>query len=108
MKSIEAWRQEAAELRGATGKMLAPENAEALKDDQRQFIAAILGRVEAFVLEAKADIVETMIAAAGSADPVMVKRRSIMEKNDAIRKAAASGNWVEFDRLTSAGEQPSG
>ena len=39
-------------------------------------------------------------------DGIGERRRKILERNDAIRVAAARGNWNEFDRLTGIVPRP--
>lgn len=97
------WRADAKTLRDAADKLLSEENAESLAKDIRLQMTAVIGKIGAMVLEAKSDILDYLVKA-GAVDAEMQKRQSIMEKNDAIRRAASkgaiSGDWSEFDKLS--------
>lgn len=58
----------------------------------------IIGQVNAQTLEAMAELV-TYLAGTSVIDEAQAHREKLMEKTDAIRYAASTGNWEEFDRL---------
>lgn len=68
-------------------------------------VAATVGQVNANTLEALADLIEYQHATE-SGGSLAAKRRAILERNDAIRRAAARGQWDEFDRLTEIAADP--
>jgi hypothetical protein len=72
--------------------------------DAKNLLVAIVGHLNATILETAADQMDYLRVSTGD-DSLAARRRKIMEQNDAIRRAAASGNWVEFDRLA-AGADP--
>ena len=67
-----------------------------------KLIGAIVGMVDAKVLEALASVVEYQ-EQVNNPNPRVARLRAIMQRNDAIRQAAAkgssTGNWSEFDEL---------
>ena len=70
---------------------------------------AIIGQVNATVLDAFADVLDnsTLLGKSAAASALFERRKKVLERNDAIRMAAAKGEWDEFDRLAAGGE-PSG
>ncbi len=66
-------------------------------DPKTQMLATV-GYVRAVVLSDLADLVDYLRGAKG-VDTAAERRKAIMERNDAIRKAAARRDWTEFDRL---------
>lgn len=67
-------------------------------------VAAVTAAVVGTLCTTAADALESQVA--GSESPVAVTAldlsRKILAKNDALRKAGASGNWEELDRLIDA------
>lgn len=79
----------------------------------RKQVMATIGQVNATIYTALADKLEQSGSSAGAADPMLALRKSIIEKNNAVRKAAAygysTGDWSNFDKLTSTdGTEPGG
>lgn len=95
-------RARAKALRADADVLLASGNSEVLSKDIRQQIAVVISRVGAIVLESNADLADYLQHTAVM-DESMTKRKTIMEKNDAIRRASANayrnGDWSEFDKL---------
>jgi hypothetical protein len=69
-----------------------------LGTEPKKQVTAIVGFCTANVLDALADVLDYLRESPGL-DAKMAERRKIMERNDAIRRAAAKGDWAEFDRL---------
>jgi hypothetical protein len=92
-------RRLAAALRENADGILHADRRQALQEDAFLQVMAIVGKVGAMVLEGDADILDAMWAQT-VLDPLMEKRRALMEKNDAIRRAAATGDWSGFDKLS--------
>ena len=84
-------------------------NSDDLNTDRKKQVAATVALTSANVFSALADLMDFLRVSATS-DPLMLKRQQLIEKNDAIRKAAAdafvTGNWVNFDKLTGTNEKP--
>lgn len=79
-----------------------------LKSNAEKQIAATVGQVNATLLEALADVLDYQ-KAADRLSPLAARRQTILEKNNAVRIAAARGQWEEFDRLTGiAASEPTG
>lgn len=66
-------------------------------DPKTQMLATV-GYVRAMVLNDLADMVDYLRGSKG-VDVAAERRKAIMERNDAIRRAAAKRDWTEFDRL---------
>lgn len=81
-------RANAAEQRALANKLI---DADKL-DEAQNLISAIVGHVNATVLETGASVIDAMNSPSGQP---MTRR----EKFDAIRLAVANGDWDEFDRL---------
>ena len=97
-------RARATEFRDGAATLLTDENKSKLAADIHQQIAAIVGKVGALTLDAMADVIESGGAIA-VLDAKTQRRKMILEKNDAIRRAAAAGKWDEVERLA-AGFDP--
>lgn len=69
----------------------------------------VIGQVNATMLDALADVLDngTLLGKSAAASALFERRRKVLERNDAIRLAAAKGEWDEFDRLA-AGRDSSG
>lgn len=76
------------------------------KFDAQNLVTAIVGHLNATILETNADAMDYLRVTTGE-DSLISRRKRIMERNDAIRTAAARGDWEEFDRLA-AGDDPAG
>jgi ATP phosphoribosyltransferase len=107
----EAKRQLAKQLRDAANGILntkgvTPEETERkveeLNKNATLQISAIIGKLEAGILEGTADILD-YLSASDTMKPEMQRRQQQMEDFDAIRTAAsvasARGNWAEYDKL---------
>jgi hypothetical protein len=92
----ESLRARAKQLREAANTLL---GAEDYATNHEKQCAAIVGQVTANVQESLADLAD-YLRSTDAVDLATQRRRAILEKNDAIRRAAASSNWAEFDRLT--------
>ena len=90
------FRERAEQQRAAATVVL--ESTEFDRNPRKQ-AAAIVGQVNATVFDALADMVD-YLRNCEKIDDVAARRRAILERNDAIRRAAAVGNWDEFDKLT--------
>ena len=99
-------RAEAKGQREAAAVLL---NSDDLNTDRKKQIAATVALTSANVFVALADLMD-VLRMSRTSDPVMLKRQQLIDKNDAIRKAAAdafaSGNWGNFDKLTGTSEKP--
>lgn len=93
---IAEFRNRARQQREAANVLLA--GSEILTDPKKQ-VAATVGHVASHLFDALADLVEYQQADL-EGDTMASRRRAILERNNAIRKAAARGDWNEFDRLT--------
>ena len=93
------YREQAVAERQAAKVLL---DSDKLPLDVKTQIATVVGFCNANTLEALADLVDQLQLTI-PIDPAMQRRRAIMERNDAIRKAAAKasvkGDWSEFDKL---------
>lgn len=67
---------------------------------------AIIGQVNSTIYGGLADMLDTLPKAMGS-ESMLARRLESLRRNDAIRKAAAKGEWSEFDKLV-AGLDTSG
>ena len=73
------------------------------KTDVTKQISIVVAQVNANTFQSLADIVDWHDR--GNRVGGMIDRAGLLlKKNDAIRKAAASGNWDEFDKLVNGGE----
>lgn len=71
----------------------------------KQAVFAIIGQIKGITLSALADMIDhDPLSAIAEKDTKMDARLAILKKhaelNNAIRIAAAKGNWDEFDRIT--------
>jgi hypothetical protein len=73
--------------------------------DPKNQITVVVGKVVAHMLVALADVLEFQDGAR-QIDGKAERRRQSLEKNDAIRRAAAAGNWDEFDQLVAGFGDP--
>jgi len=96
------FRRRAKDQREAANTILAAADLQTSAEKQ---ITATVGHVNANLLDALADLVDYDQAKNG-ADRLAVRRLTILERNDAIRTAAARGDWAEFDRLAGIGVAP--
>jgi hypothetical protein len=67
-----------------------------------KFVSAIVGQVNATVLEGLADAMDYLRLAnveKPEAEHQFARHRKLSEHNNAIRRAAALGDWAAFDRL---------
>ncbi|WP_068130847.1 hypothetical protein [Roseimaritima ulvae] len=73
------------------------------RTDATNLLMAIVGQINATILESTADSLDYLRVATGE-DSMVARRKAILERNDAVRTAAAigstTGNWDEFNRLT--------
>jgi hypothetical protein len=90
------FRQRAVQQRDASFVLV---NADDFEQKPRNQVAAIVGQLNATIYDALADTID-YLRGGERIDAIADRRRAILERNDAIRRAAASGNWNEFDRLT--------
>ena len=90
------FRQRAAQQRAASSVLV---DADDFEQKPRNQVAAIVGQLNATIYDALADTID-YLRGGEKIDMLADRRRAILERNDAIRRAAASGNWDEFDRLT--------
>jgi len=97
----DSFRQRGKESNDASRAMLEAGDFEQSAHKQAM---AIIGQVNAALFFALADMMDYLRTTTGT-DSALERRRAILQRNDAIRKAAATGNWDEFDRLT-AGDDP--
>lgn len=92
-------------VEGSTALLDAPDFA----TDPKKQVLAVIGQVNATIYSALADTLEQPSGSAG-ADPMLALRKSIIEKNNAVRKAAAygysTGDWSGFDKLTGTSPDP--
>ena len=95
----ESFRQHAVEQRKASN-VLMEANPTLGQISTEKLVASIVGQVNANALETMADALDYLQKTAGS-DGLLDRRRKILERNDAIRTAAAKGDWNEFDKLVS-------
>ena len=72
---------------------------EFITDPEKQAMF-VVGKLTANVLHVLGEMVD-YLDGAGKMNAADDRRTKILERNDAIRNAAASGNWEEFDRLVS-------
>lgn len=91
------FRARAKEYRDAANSVL---EAPGFGTDPKILVTVIVGHVHANTLECIADLSE-YLRSADQLDANALRRRAILEKNNAIRQAAARGDWAAFDRLTS-------
>jgi len=89
------FRKRAANQREAATTLL--DGADIATDPKKQ-IAATVGYVASYLYDALADLVEYQ-AAVEAGGTLTAQRRAVLERNSAMRRAAAQGNWDEFDRL---------
>ena len=98
----EKFRERSKEMREAAAALL---TSPSFTEDSKKLIAAIVGQIDADLYDALGDMLDYQVAKSSS-DPKMAARKSLIAKNDAIRKAAAkgsaTGDWNEFDRLAAA------
>lgn len=66
---------------------------------------AIIGQVNATLYTALADMADYLRTSAG-ADRLSARTGTLLKRNDAIRQAAAKGDWVEFDKLVNGTSDP--
>lgn len=92
----QVFTSKAAEYRNQSAMLM---DADDLDTNTTKQIAATVGLVSANMFEGLAMLAAMMGAPAP--DPAMERRRAILERNDAIRTAAARGDWDEFDKLVS-------
>jgi hypothetical protein len=91
----ETYRQRAKEQRDAANGLIDEPD---ILSNATKLISAIVGHVNASVMESLADVMDYQRGAAG-VDSATAKRHAIIQRNEAIRLAAARGDWSEFDRL---------
>jgi hypothetical protein len=103
MSLADEFRTRAKEHRDAANSLI---DASAILTD-RNHVAATVGHVTAQLYTALADM-EDYHHRAEEVESATARRRAILERNDAIRKAAARGDWDEFDRLTGIESDASG
>ena len=101
MSLAEEFRQRAKEQIGGSSALFEADDFE--RSAKKQALA-VIGQVNATVLEGLADVVDLLdtIATLGGSgsSPANERRVKLLKVNDAIRKAAAKRDWNEFDRLT--------
>jgi len=99
----ETLRQRAKETALAATSMLDAEDFETSAKKQSLFI---IGQVNANTFATMADVLEQieLTARTQTAEAIIERRASVLKRNDAIRRAAASGDWNEYDRLAAGGE----
>lgn len=85
----------------ATGVLI-----ENLDQQQKGLVAAIVGQVNGALYMALADMLDYQ-AREATLDVGLARMAANLKKTDAIRKAAASGDWNEYDRLVAGGEPKS-
>lgn len=97
MKSLLAidFAKRAEELDLAAKTLLDSTDFEVSRKTQSLFI---VGQVTANVMHVMADMVG-FLAQTGAIDEVHARRAKLMEANNAIRLAAAAGNWERFNEL---------
>ena len=98
MSLSDKFRQKASDQSAASLQMFEAEDFE--RSAKKQALA-VIGQVNATLLDGLADVVDhlTLLAASGGGQ-ANEKRLTILRTNDAIRRAAAKGDWSEFDRLS--------
>lgn len=75
--------------------------------DTRKQTNAVVGFVSSKLYHALADMVE-YFEGKEQLDPKIAQRKAILERNEAIRKAAARGDWDEFDKLSAGSSNEQG
>ena len=94
------FREEAAEYRTAANALIGAEDILTRAD---KLVPAIVGHVHANTLEALAELTNYIHFKDGMSG-LTVQRKAIIDRSEAIRKAAAigatTGDWSEFDKLS--------
>lgn len=91
----ESFRQRAAEQRAIANALL--EEADVMSKATK-LVPAIVGHVNATMLEALADMVDYQ-QTKPVLDEAMERRKAILQRNNEMRLAAANGDWQRFDEL---------
>jgi len=93
------FRAKAKEQVAASAAMFEAEDFDASAKKQA---LAVIGQVNATVYSALADAMDYVRLSVGS-ESSLARTAAFLRRNHAIRKAAARGDWNEFDRLVADG-----
>jgi hypothetical protein len=97
----EEYRQKASEQRELSKQLVEDPK---LLEKPKLLVAAIAGQVNATVLSSLADVMDYLRVTTGQ-DSRLQRLNDIVTRANALRTAAARGDWSELDKMTE-GEEP--
>ncbi len=104
MSLADDFRARAKDQAEASAAIFALPDADFAASPKKQALA-IIGQVNATTLRTVADAMDYLSRTIGS-DSVTARLAAKLAENNAIRSAAAKGDWDEFNRIVTTGTEP--